>query len=139
MKRNDKGRGKAHQHMNVEPVARRAFLAEPGPVFAEGIQKNSNEKRDANEPQIKPDRAARPQQMVLGREGAVHRRQFVVIKAINKNGQIAGDGQRVEGIEPDLVASLQASGRVRTIRYCSSDSSAHFLITCSSVLTENFL
>src|SRR5579863_3590897 len=78
---------------------------------------------------------------MLGRERTVDRRQLVVIEAIKKDGQVTDDGDGIEGIEthpmPSFGVGNDCCSRGKTGGGCGVR--AHFLITCSSVLTENFL
>src|ERR1035441_4554667 len=78
---------------------------------------------------------------MLGREWTLNRSQLVVVEAIDKDGKIGGDGEDVEAVETHTVASLRVRHGLRPDRDAGSCSGigTHFLVTCSSVLTENFL
>src|SRR5208282_5708231 len=61
------------------------------------------------------------------------------VKAIKEDGEIAGNGDDVEGTEAHTMASRCVGHGRRPFGNAGSYCSAHFFITCSSVLTENFL
>src|ERR1700756_1445334 len=77
--------------------------------------------------------------MVLRRERAVDGRELVVVEAIDKDGQICGKSQSVKKVHTHAMAALGVGNGSGTIGNSQSSGSTHCFMTCSSVLTENFL
>src|SRR5690242_18051922 len=76
---------------------------------------------------------------MLGGEWAIDRRQLVVVEAINKDGQVGGNRERIEGVEAHTMAAFRIRHGTRVNDNAGGCGCAHLLMICSSVLTENFL
>src|ERR1700675_2898827 len=80
--------------------------------------------------------------MMLRRKWPVDGRQLVIVKPINKDRQVDGDSQSVQGIQPHAMGSFivwhSRGYRGGTAGGCGGIR-AHLLVPFSSVPTENFL
>jgi hypothetical protein len=69
--------------MHIQPMLADSNPPEPLPPLAKVVEINRKEEDRAENSQLDPHQAARPQQGVLGREGAVGNAQPIIIEAIH--------------------------------------------------------
>src|SRR5260370_11731630 len=86
MEGNHHWRHHSHQHVEVEPVARIAEVAQPCPFFSYGVKKDEAKKEKSKNAQPPSDQAAGTEQDMVGMIGPVRPRAQQVIKSADTNG-----------------------------------------------------
>ena len=66
VQRDDQGRRRPQDHVEIQPVARISLLSQPAPSLAQRIEENHEKHEHAEHAQVYANRAARAQQGVFG-------------------------------------------------------------------------
>src|SRR5579862_5703456 len=70
---------------------------------------------------------------------SVYRRKLVVVEAVNEDGKVGGNRKHVEAVQTHTMASVCILHVLSAVDNGGCGCGTHFFMTCSSVLTENFL
>src|SRR5579871_1699870 len=137
MKRDDKRRRDAQDHVVVEPVSGVALLHQPRPVLAQRVEEDDQEHEHTQPSQLDPNHSAGAQGGVFWRERPVGGTEGVVAETVYAEGSDQRRKKKISCCDAGAVAAfvIPNLGNGRGNRSIS----AHFAATFSSVLTENCL
>ena len=108
VQRDHERRRGAQDDVEIQPVARISLPSEPAPPFAKRIEIDQEKHEHAKHAQIDADGAARAQQHVLRRKGAVLPGQRVVIEAVGRECADERHGNDPGDQDPEAMFSLRS-------------------------------